>query len=71
MIAIIQHVNRRAEEEGIARKAAQYADFFYTPVTFRAIGISSHILPSSVRPARFFCTPPHCLKKKGTMARRH
>ena len=28
-------------------------------------GISSHVLPSSVRPVFFLNTPPHCLKKKG------
>src|SRR5208283_4343781 len=34
-------------------------------------GISSHVLPSSSRPAFFFLVPPHCLKKKGRPASRH
>jgi hypothetical protein len=36
-----------------------------------ARGISSQVSPSSTRPARLFITPPHCLKKNGTPARRH
>ena len=31
-----------------------------------APGIWSHVSPSSIRPARFLNTPPHCLKKNGT-----
>jgi len=42
--------------------------FIYAFTNFIPTGISSHVLPSSVRPARFFCTPPHCLKKNGTLA---
>ncbi len=34
-------------------------------------GISSHVRPSSTRPVRFLNTPPHCLKKKGTLLRTH
>ena len=34
-------------------------------------GISFHSRPSSSRPARFFCVPPHCLKKKGTPRSAH
>src|SRR5659263_774959 len=33
--------------------------------------MSSQVLPSSSRPAFFFLTPPHCLKKKGTPAWAH
>src|SRR5216684_898811 len=34
-------------------------------------GIWSQVRPSSRRPACFLSLPPHCLKKKGTSARRH
>lgn len=34
-------------------------------------GISSHVRPCKIRPVRFFCTPPHCLKKKATPAETH
>jgi len=34
-------------------------------------GISSHVRPSRCRPAFFLFTPPHCLKKNATRARRH
>ena len=34
-------------------------------------GISSYVQPSSSRPVRSLRTPPHCLKKNGTWARRH
>jgi hypothetical protein len=34
-------------------------------------GISSYVLPFSVRPFDFFILPPHCLKKKGTPAALH
>src|SRR5262249_54204016 len=34
-------------------------------------GYSSYVRPSSILPALAFLTPPHCLKKKGTAARRH
>src|SRR5262249_42554005 len=33
-------------------------------------GISSQVRPSSSLPARFLLTPPHCLKKNGTLALR-
>ena len=36
-----------------------------------AVGISSLVLPSSRRPAFFFRTPPHCLKKNATSLARH
>lgn len=36
-----------------------------------ALGISSQIRPSSVRPALFLFEPPHCLKKKATPASKH
>ncbi len=35
------------------------------------IGNSSYVLPLSSLPLRFFCCPPHCLKKKPTSWRRH
>ncbi len=38
---------------------------------FAVSGISSQVRPSRIRPARFFRTPPHCLKKKGIPASRH
>jgi hypothetical protein len=34
-------------------------------------GYSSQTRPSSNLPAFFLCTPPHCLKKKGTDCARH
>ena len=34
-------------------------------------GISSHVRPSSSRPAFFLFVPPHCLKKNGTSACAH
>ena len=37
-------------------------------VTF---GIASYVRPSSSRPVSLLRTPPHCLKKNGTLARRH
>ena len=36
-----------------------------------ALGISSHIRPSSLRPDLFLFVPPHCLKKKATPASKH
>ena len=38
----------------------------YASARFGKAGISSQVLPCSRRPARFFWTPPHCLKKNGT-----
>lgn len=35
------------------------------------LGSSSHVRPSSSRPAFFLSTPPHCLKKNGTPAATH
>src|SRR5690606_25826036 len=34
-------------------------------------GNSSQVRPLSTRPLRLFWTPPHCLKKNGTLAARH
>lgn len=45
--------------------------FSYAPAKFAPAGISSQVRPSRVRPAFFFCTPPHCLKKNGTLAFKH
>src|ERR1017187_8871209 len=39
--------------------------------TTKGSGIWSHVRPSSVRPAFFLLTPPHCLKKNSTPERRH
>src|SRR6266508_4613652 len=35
------------------------------------VGSSSYVRPCSVRPLRFFHTPPHCLKKNGIPSLRH
>jgi hypothetical protein len=41
-------------------------------LAFAAIrGISSQVRPSRMRPAFFLFTPPHYLKKNGTLAARH
>ncbi len=51
-----------------------------TPTRLRALdrgtgsertGISSQVRASKSRPASFFQTPPHCLKKNGIPDRRH
>jgi hypothetical protein len=39
--------------------------------SFRRPGILSYVTPSSLRPAFFLLTPPHCLKKNGTPADTH
>jgi hypothetical protein len=57
--------------EIICSKASQGWLFIYTFTEFMVTGISSQVLPLSVRPALFFYTPPHCLKKNGTLAPRH
>ena len=35
---------------------------------FKSRGIPSHTRPSNTRPLTSFLAPPHCLKKKGTLA---
>jgi hypothetical protein len=52
------------------QKASRY-DWLFIYAFTKFLGISSHVLPSRVLPARFFCTPPHCLKKNGTLALKH
>jgi hypothetical protein len=52
----------------------ELAFLFQVPAKPMLAGISSHVLSSKMRPARFFClgrcrrhirTPPHCLKRTG------
>lgn len=59
--------------KAVKQKNQSFLDWFfiYAFTKFMFAGISSQVLPSSVLPALFFCTPPHCLKKNGTLALRH
>jgi cytochrome b561 len=70
MTLIIQHVKNPAYPEGMMEKASSRTGwlFIYTFTKLIPTGISSHILPSSVRAALFFCKPPHFLKKNGKFA---
>ena len=49
------------------------SDVFQSQFSYNdaAKGISSHVLFKSIRPFFFLCTPPHCLKKNGTLYFRH
>ena len=48
----------QVHSEGSAVSAFRLRLFNYAFAKFILIGISSHVLPSSVRPARFFCMRP-------------
>ena len=49
----------------------RWAQIAVQPAALCRTGNSSQSRPSSVRPAGFLLTPPHCLKKKHTPASRH
>ena len=56
------------EREAISLPFFGYS-YAFSKVIF--VGISPHILPSSNLPAFFLWSPPHCLKKNGTLAFKH
>ena len=47
------------------------ASLLHSPELRILFGIAFHSLPSRILPELFFRTPPHCLKKKATLAARH